>query len=381
MNPPKIAFLLYSMTGGGIERTVSILLKHLAEKHEIYLVLFNEPIEYELPPNIKVKYLRRNFQSRFLRLFTLPLVTFRYWRFCKKQNIHKSISFDSICNFTNCVLKLFAWQEDCYIYEANYASVRFPTTTWHGRIHRFLIRKLYPLSDKLLVNTARIADDLAQQLGLVHHYVKLVPNPLDLQVIHIQSPTFIPKQVAFVFLHVGGFRQQKNHALLIDAFAQLGQLDAVLLLLGKGELEQQIRSKVAEMGLKSRVFFEGFQSNPYAYMQQADCMVLSSDYEGSPNVLLEGLACGLPIISTDCPSGPRELLAPDSDINTVLKRLELAKYGILTPPGDATQLAAAMQLLYGNRTLRQQYCTIAQERVSAFEASRVARDFESLLEE
>lgn len=379
MKGSKIAFLLYSMTGGGIERTVSILLKHLADKHEIYLVLFNEPIEYELPPNIKVKYLRRNFRGRFFRLITLPLVTFRYWRFCKQQGITKSISFDSICNFTNCILKWTLWRGDCYIYEAAYISKRFPNSSWDGRIHRFLISLLYPYADKFLVNAARIAEDLAQELELEHHSIKIIPNPLDFQVIRVQSTTFIPKQERFVFLHVGGFRQQKNHALLIEAFSQLRHLDVVLLLLGKGELEESIQVKVVALGLVEQVIFEGFQSNPYAYMKQADCMVLSSDYEGSPNVLLEGLACGLPIISTDCLSGPRELLAPDSDFNIPLSTLEVAKYGILTPVGDAKYLAEAMTLIYEDKDLREQYHAGAEERISSFAASKIAAQFEQLL--
>ena len=105
-------------------------------------------------------------------------------------------------------------------------------------------------------------------------------------------------------------------------------------------------------------------------MTSADCMVMSSHFEGLPNVFLEALACGLPIISTDCPSGPREIIAPDTNRNhQTTKAIELAKYGILTPVGNADKLAEAMQFMYENEQYRKG--DFFKERVEPFRVEKV----------
>jgi glycosyltransferase involved in cell wall biosynthesis len=132
-------------------------------------------------------------------------------------------------------------------------------------------------------------------------------------------------------LAVGSFKTQKNFPLLIRAFAQLPQsLKAKLIVVGEGVLRPELEMLVLELGLQDRVALPGFALDPSCWYRSADLFVLSSSWEGFGNVIVEALECGVPAVSTDCPSGPAEILAN-------------GRYGRLVPVGDATALAAAIQ--------------------------------------
>lgn len=130
-------------------------------------------------------------------------------------------------------------------------------------------------------------------------------------------------------LSVGSLKAQKNHHLLLRAFAALPRRDARLMLLGQGPEEPALRAMAAELGIADRVIFAGFHADPAPFYATADLFVLSSDYEGFGNVIVEALSFGLPVVSTDCPAGPAEIL-------------ENGRYGRLTPVGDAPALTRAM---------------------------------------
>lgn len=130
-------------------------------------------------------------------------------------------------------------------------------------------------------------------------------------------------------LTVGNLKEEKNHKLLIRAFCRLGIDDSRLIILGKGMLKDQLQSLASDLGVGDKVILGGFVSDPTPFYMTADLFVLTSDHEGFGNVLVESLACGTPIVSTDCPYGPSEIL-------------EGGKYGSLVPRGDVEALACAM---------------------------------------
>ena len=147
-------------------------------------------------------------------------------------------------------------------------------------------------------------------------------------------------------------------------------------MVGGGALENELTQQVKKLQIESRVIFTGFQTNPYKYISAANCFVLSSFVEGFPNVLLEALACGKPIISTDCLSGPRELLAPDTSINQkVTNKVEQAKYGLLTKVNDVNQLAEAMELIYKDANLQKEYVNKARSRAKEFDVNEIKKLF------
>ncbi len=365
----KIAFLLTSLISGGEECNASILAKYLSKEVTVTCVCFNAPIDFELPANVPLKILRPVYASKWMRLLTLPLVLWRYWKFCKREGVTHSIAFDTIPNFMNCFLKLFGWQGKIYLRVTNHISTRFPATTFRGQLFQYLIKKLYPQATGIFVNAELLATELKTSFA-IQVPVYLSYNPMDLSNIETSKVSDIATNKIFTFIHIAMFRPQKNHQLLIEAFAKIKHLKARLWLIGKGDLAQSLQALVERLGLTEQVHFLGFQQNYYQYVYASNCLVMSSDYEGQCRVLSEGLACGLPVISTDCPSGPRETIAPSTDPHKRTKEtLEFAKYGILTPVGNADKLAEAMQYMYENNRYRKS--DFFKERVKPFSVEKV----------
>jgi glycosyltransferase involved in cell wall biosynthesis len=187
-----------------------------------------------------------------------------------------------------------------------------------------------------VVTIARaVADDSARVFGLDRNEIAVIPNPLDLDEIDrragepLDHPWFEPGEPP-VLLNVGRLTPQKDHATLLRAFRRvLDERPARLLILGEGECRPTLEHLLHELRLTESVSMPGFDANPYAYMKRARLYVSSSAWEGLPVVLLEALACGIPIVSTDCPGGPTEILAK-------------GEYGELVPVGDEARMAAAI---------------------------------------
>lgn len=197
------------------------------------------------------------------------------------------------------------------------------------------IRWLYPWADAIVTVSQGVADDIVQVSRLDPERVHVVANPTVTPELHrlaaepLADDWFAAGGSPRV-LAVGRLTAQKDFMTLLHAFAQLRrQRDGRLLILGEGPLRGRLEQELARLGLQDCVRLPGFSNNPYAYMAQADLFVLSSAFEGSPNVLKEALALGAPVAATDCPSGPREILQD-------------GHYGPLVPVGDATALAEAM---------------------------------------
>lgn len=133
---------------------------------------------------------------------------------------------------------------------------------------------------------------------------------------------WLDEERAFVtMVQAGRLCEQKNHRLMLRALNLLNRTgdDCRLILLGDGELRGELESEAEQLGLKNRIEFAGYAANPLPYFKKADMVVLSSDYEGLPTVLIEALACGAKIVSTDCPSGPREILK-DGTLGVLVER-------------------------------------------------------------
>ena len=227
---------------------------------------------------------------------------------------------------------------------ATHVAVRMGTTVSanlarRGPLDRWIqlasIRMLYRWADAVLVPSQGAADDLARVANLAHHRITVVPSPVvtpqlmsdsNLEVSH---PWLTHKDQP-VILGVGELGSRKDFATLVRAFARLrAKRKCRLIILGRGKQHDKLMELAKNLGVADDVSFPGFVANPYAYMAKADLFVLSSVCEGSPVVLMEALATGTPVVSTDCPSGPREIL-------------QNGKYGALVTIGDDVALAEAM---------------------------------------
>jgi glycosyltransferase involved in cell wall biosynthesis len=189
----------------------------------------------------------------------------------------------------------------------------------------------YPLANARVAVSIGVADDLAALSGISRCSISVIYNPLptrpealtdDAEAEAVWRGWRGPR-----IINVGRFKAQKNHALLIRAFKRvLAEHDARLLILGTGELFEATAAVARAEGVADKVLMPGVVLNPTPYYRSSDLFVLSSDYEGFGNVIIEALACGVPVVSTNCRSGPSEIL-------------EHGRYGRLVPVGDEKALA------------------------------------------
>lgn len=208
-----------------------------------------------------------------------------------------------------------------------------------GRFHAGMMATsmaaTYRFADQVAAVSEGAAKDSARLARLSNDRVKVVHNPIPQR--QASSPEATATAEALWdcppgqrILTVGNLKEQKNHPLLMRAFADFRYPEARLMLLGQGAKEAALRALAGELGIADRVIFAGFHSDPTPFYQTANLFVLSSDNEGFGNVIVEALACGTPVVSTDCPSGPAEIL-------------ENGKYGRLVPVRDPQALADAMR--------------------------------------
>ena len=205
-----------------------------------------------------------------------------------------------------------------------------------------------------------------------------IHNPFNIEMIEKMSKEEIEiKKKRFTFVTVGRLDKGKNHKLIIDA---IRDIDADLWIIGDGELREELQRYVKELNLNDKVYLLGKKENPFAYISKADYFVFASNHEGFPNVLVEALACGLPIISTDCQSGPREILALNSDVSFQLKdKIELAEYGVLAPIKNVGKLKEAMDLMINDEQIRTNYKEKAKQRANDFRIDKIIKQYEEII--
>ena len=239
---------------------------------------------------------------------------------------------------------------------------------WRNRHLPALIARTYPFADAITTVSAGVADDLAATTGLAREKLVPVYTPVVTERLSerarepLDDPWFRAGEPPVV-LGVGRLRPQKDFELLLRAFARLRrQQPARLVLLGEGPERGKLEALAGELGLAGDVALPGFVRNPFAYMARARVFALSSRFEGLPGTLIQAMACGCSVVSTDCPSGPREIL-------------EGGRHGALVPVGDEQALAAALAQTLAAPSAPESL----RERAEAFSAERVARAYLDLL--
>ena len=375
----KIFILINTLGTGGAERVVSLLIHNWAASYDITLVLLTDLIEYDLPKNISIVCLKQPFRENgFLTAIKLPSLAWRYKNLCRKNGADVSLSFLKRPNYINCLSKIMGNNSKIIICERSYFSELLKTfSPLQRKLSIFLTKKLYPYADVIIVNSQLMKTDLEKNFN-IHAQYRVIHNPMNLALMERLSKAEIdfPLSSSFNFINVGAFRREKNQENLIEAFNKIRHLNVKLFFLGHRFLKEYLKLKVKEMQLESQIIFLGFDTNPFKYFSKSDCFVLSSDFEGFPNALVEAMTCGLPVISTDCRSGPREILAPETNPGINIKdEIEIAAYGILVPVKNAQLLAEAMELIVKDKELHERMKQKAKERSMDFESGKIIREF------
>lgn len=235
------------------------------------------------------------------------------------------------------------------------------------RVELGLIKRRFPAFDAAIALSSGVAEELRQLVPALQDRVEVVPNvglPLPAQTAAALSQPRSQGADGCTLLACGRLTKQKDYPTLLRAFAMLRGAGLRLNILGDGELRDSLRRVVAELGLADKVTFLGFQHDPFSHMRSADIFVLSSRWEGFGNVLVEAMAMGTPVVSTDCPHGPSEIIADGES-------------GLLVPVGEPEALAAALQRLIDEPQLRQRLSQAGQARAQDFSAERIGAAYAS----
>ncbi len=363
----KILFIVPCLSGGGVQRLLILILRHLnRDRFEPIVAVLESINDYkdEIPPDVKVVYLNK--RGPFDNPRMLYLVT----------RIIAEEAPQAICSF---------------MYPQNYLAIlarglsgkKVPVvTTDHsilslatrhdrfGSAKRLLIRKLYPHADFHICVSNGIRKDLVSHYSVSDRKCAVIYNAVELervrQLARAEPDGMGLHEIKPYFIACGRLSEEKNYPLLLRSFLGVLRIrSARLLILGEGKLKNELLSLARELGITDNVRFLGFQVNPFMYMARAVALVLPSSWEGFGNVLIEAMASGIPVISTDCPSGPSEIITDGLN-------------GLLVPVDDEGALTKAMLKVLNDSDMRVRLVHEAMKRVELYRVQNVVAEYERI---
>ena len=331
MKPNKLAVFISFSGEGGVERMVSTLIQQFSLRdHNVDLLLIKAKGGHLQAVPESVNKVKLGSNHSWLTLW--PLV--KYLRKEQPQALlavkHRAIMVALIARRIAGVDTRIIGRLGTNVSTALEGKGRFQKWLWHKSM-----QTIYPMADQLIPVSQGVSDDIAKISLIDTNKLQVIRNPVvtaktqSMAEKQLEHPWFQGGEIP-VILGAGRFTRQKDFPTLIKAFAQVrNQRPCRLVILGKGGDQQSCRELAASLGIEADVDFPGFDTNPFRYMHRASLFVLSSAWEGSPNVLAEALAVGTPVVSTNCPSGPFEIL-------------QNGRFGPLVNVGDAEGLAQAI---------------------------------------
>jgi len=338
MKAKSIVFVIDSLGDGGAEKVVLFLAEGFYKKgYPVHLITIKDHVVYEIPDGVFYHTMKFKKGLGIYRMLT---------DYRLKQRLIKKIRLlDAKCpvrvvfshlRFADTILARTAFKFPIISTVHNtYSKLLFQNKSGIGRAFKcFKLQKVYNNKHIICVSDG-VKQDLLKHVGIQPASIRTVYNPFPINEIRQKALETSGIRYKDFILHVGRFSPQKRHDILLKAFAQSG-LDCQLVLLGSGtdQNRQSIKRIAMDLGVSNRVIMPGFSDNPYAWMKKARLFVLSSDFEGFSLVLVESLISGTPVISTDCPSGPSEILTDYPEL--------------LSPVGDIDALARNMSRYYHN---------------------------------
>jgi glycosyltransferase involved in cell wall biosynthesis len=326
------ALVTPSFEGGGVERVMLNLANGLAAQGvpvDLVAISAHGPYRSQTVAGVRVVNLAA---SRMV--WAIPALV-RYLRRAQPAAVLTALDYINVA--TILANHLAGTPAQVYVStHKHFSTATRASSLWR---ERFLLpaamRVAYRAADGVVAISKAMADDLSKAIDFPRSRIRVIANPAvtgDLLALAHAAPShpWLRDKNIPTFLGVGRLHEQKDFSTLIGAFARVRERrPSRLVIFGEGPQRSALEELARELGVKKDVDLPGFTTNPYAEMRAASTFVLSSRYEGLPTVLIEAMACGCPIVSTDCPSGPAEIL-------------EGGKHGPLVPVGDAEALSAAM---------------------------------------
>jgi len=417
----NIAIIITNFEGGGAQRVALTEARELQKRgYTIHVWALEHQEDYALPEDLIVDVLSsaRGESSKLRKLITALSLPFTLARRVRNERIDVCVSHLERADFVNILARPLGGHRSVGVIHshltANYQQEGY---TLRSRLYLWLVKRLEQFQSCLVAVSQEIAINL-RDLGLPPDRIEVIHNPFPVEEIREQSQKdlgiYEPLFSGPTLISTGRISRQKGFWHVLHSLPYLKYQFSGLsyLIVGDGPLRYHHIEVARKLGLSVYVsegdehplpadydvYVLGFLDNPFRLIARADALVLPSHYEGLPNVLIESLICGTPVIATDSQAGPRELLAPETDVSDKTETLDVAEYGLLTPlpdsryheyheqPSDSASdaeriLYDAMFRMLSDDELRETYQTKSARRVEEFRTEHVIPQWVALLKE
>ncbi|XLS30774.1 glycosyltransferase [Flavobacteriaceae bacterium M23B6Z8] len=375
---PTLSILDISLTSGGAEKVISLLLKELVKEYHVTLILFYNEIHFPIPEGVDVVIFSKKGPDRrfYQKIAETVGFIFKYNRLLRRKKIQYAVSFLAFPNLVNGIASLFNKNVKTYVSERG-----FPSDNTSSKLSLYISKIAYPLlynrCYKLFSNSVYINQDLNDNFG-IKIPMEVVYNPIELPDKTVDPNSLLSISVPLKVINVGTLNHRKNQSMIIRALERLPR-NFELTILGRGYLSNALKQQAIEADLEKNIILGGNVKNVNDYLIEQHCFILSSHTEGFPNALLEGLAAGLPCISTNCLSGPLELLHDNEKVEIPKGYFFKATYGILVNNDDDEGLSKALKYLEENPEERIRYSKKSLERAKQYELPSIYKRFKEFI--
>ena len=316
-----------------------------------------------------------------VKIFSLLYIWYYIKKYSSLYNINTSISFWDNWNFYNTISKIL-WNKSKII-----ISIRTSINESVPRLNKVLLKYLYPKADFVVPIVKEERQNLIQNYWIKPKKIQSIYNMFDIKWIQKKSEEnlweyqYLFNNGKFTFINIWRLSKQKNQKLLLKAFDKFHQrnINTQLLILWDGELKDELKIQKQSLSSNKDIHFLWVHENPYKFLANSDIYVSSSSYEWMSRVLIEAMACWLPIVTTDHPTWAKEIIKKDIQDFRMVKRVSKEEYGILVPVDNQRYLTEAMQDLYNNKGLQRHYSQKSKKRAKEFNIDNLISDWEMIL--
>ncbi|MFL0352527.1 glycosyltransferase [Xanthomarina sp. GH4-25] len=378
----KIALFVPAIGFGGAEKVVSLLTFELTKYFDVTLILLYNVIKLPISDDVKVIVLSKEGESfktsKIQHYLDYIKFIFKYNKTLKNENIEVVISFMLRQNVMTGIAKMFNKNVKTIISERCFPSLRYKNNRTTSFLTQIIIPLFYNKNNKLFSNSIHINEDLKNNFN-VKIDSSVIYNPIVLNTEKLAINNYDSLEDNFNIVTVGRLIPVKNQQHILHSLSKLPQ-NFCLDVYGDGELSTKLNMLSKELSLKNRVHLNGNVLNIHYNIKLHHCFILSSISEGFPNVLLEAMSMGLPVIATNCMSGPLELLNENEPVDIEMGTFYKAKYGLLVNVNDVEGLAQALLFYQQHNEERLVYSGLGYTRSKDYGVDKIGNQFKELIE-